>query len=78
MKKSIITGLFVCCAAGFTAAQQVNYMDNLYDFVENTAVFELNQEEGRSYYIPKKNLSLNGDWKFFWSDVPEEIGRAHV
>ncbi|MDR0893721.1 MAG: DUF4981 domain-containing protein [Prevotellaceae bacterium] len=73
MKKSIITGVFVCGAVGFAAAQQVNYMDHLYDFVENTAVFELNQEEGRSYYIPKKNLSLNGDWKFFWSDVPEGI-----
>lgn len=50
-------------------------MDRLYDFIENTSVFELNQEDGRAYYIPEKRLSLNGDWKFYWSDTPEGIPR---
>lgn len=54
-------------------SQDVNYLDKLYDFIENTSVFELNQEEGRSYHIPEKNLSLNGEWNFFYSDVPEGI-----
>ena len=54
-------------------SQGVNYLDNLYDFIENTSVFELNQEEGRSYHIPQKHLSLNGEWKFLYSDVPENI-----
>ena len=56
-------------------SQQVHYMDNLSGFIENPAVYELNQEEGRAYYIPEKHISLNGDWKFFWSDTPEGIPR---
>ena len=54
-------------------AQQVNYLENIYDFIENTSVFELNQEEGRSYFIPEKSISLNGEWKFFYGDTPEKI-----
>ena len=54
-------------------SQGVNYLDNLYNFIENTSVFELNQEEGRSYHIPQKHLSFNGEWKFLYSDVPENI-----
>lgn len=54
-------------------AQQVNYLKNLYKFIEDASVFELNQEEGRAYHIPEKHISLNGDWKFFWSNVPEGI-----
>ena len=68
--------LLVSCLLAFTyslSAQQVNYMDNLYGFIENIDVFELNQEEGRAYYMPEKHISLNGDWRFFWSDVPEGI-----
>ena len=53
-------------------AQQIDYTSNIYKLIENTAVFEINQEEGHSYFIPEKNLSLNGDWKFFYSDTPEE------
>ena len=56
-------------------AQQVNYLDNIYSFIENTSVFELNQEEGRAYFIPEKHISLNGQWRFFWYDVPEETPR---
>ncbi|GHT52277.1 beta-galactosidase [Bacteroidia bacterium] len=36
-------------------------------------MFEWNQEEGRAYFIPEKHISLNGNWKFFWSDTPEGI-----
>ena len=64
--------LGLTCAAS-VYSQGVNYLDNLYDFIENTSVFELNQEEGRSYHIPQKHLSLNGEWKFLYSDVPENI-----
>ncbi|MDH6306926.1 beta-galactosidase [Parabacteroides sp. PF5-5] len=55
------------------SAQQPNFFNNLYDYIENTSVFELNQEEGRAYFIPEKNLSLNGEWQFFYSDTPEGI-----
>ena len=62
--------LFITCNLH---AQQVNYLKNLYKFIEDASVFELNQEEGRAYHIPEKHISLNGDWKFFWSNVPEGI-----
>ncbi len=68
-----LVGLVGCLGLLPLSAQQVNYMDHLYDFIENTTVFELNQEEGRAYFIPEKRLSLNGTWKFYWSDVPEGI-----
>lgn len=48
--------LGLTCAAS-VYSQGVNYLDNLYDFIENTSVFELNQEEGRSYHIPQ-NICL--------------------
>lgn len=73
MKKSITTCLLLCFVVSYLQAQQVNYLDNLYDFIENTSVFELNQEEGRAYHIPDRHISLNGEWRFFWSDVPEGI-----
>ncbi|MDR2774381.1 MAG: DUF4981 domain-containing protein [Tannerella sp.] len=55
------------------AVKPANYMERIYDFIENPAVFELNQEEGRAYFIPETHLSLNGEWKFFWSETPEGI-----
>ena len=73
MKKIFNIAVILCCLVNTIHAQQVNYLENIYDFIENTSVFELNQEEGRAYHIPEKHLSLNGDWKFFWSDVPEGI-----
>jgi len=48
-------------------------MDDIYYYIENTSVFELNQEEGRTYFMPQKTISLNGNWKFFYSDTPEGI-----
>lgn len=53
-------------------AQHIDYTSNIYEFIENTAVFEINQEEGHSYFIPEKNISLNGNWKFFYANTPEE------
>lgn len=57
----------------FLSAQQHDFLNRLPEFIENTSVFELNQEEGRAYFIPKKSLSLNGTWKFHFSDIPEDI-----
>jgi len=53
--------------------QQEKFLDNIYNYIENTSVFELNQEEGRAYFLPAKTISLNGDWKFFYSDIPEGV-----
>ncbi len=54
-------------------AQPANFLDDIYYYLENTSVFEVNQEEGRSYYLPDKTISLNGEWKFFYSETPEGI-----
>lgn len=54
-------------------AQPAKFLDNIYHYIENTSVFELNQEEGRAYFMPQKTISLNGDWKFFYSETPEGI-----
>ena len=39
-------------------AQPAKFLDNIYYYIENTSVFELNQEEGRTYFMPQKSLSL--------------------
>lgn len=52
---------------------KAQYLDHLYDYIENTSVFEEGQEEGHAYYLPDQQLSLNGNWRFFYSDTPEGI-----
>ena len=47
--------------------------DDLYHFIENLDVFEYGQEEARAYYIPGHHILLNGQWKFFYGDTPQEI-----
>ena len=73
MRKSVIVGCCLLAASCFLPAQQKKYLDHLSDYIENTSVFGWNQEEGRAYHIPEKHISLNGDWKFFFSDTPEGI-----
>ncbi|HPM89039.1 MAG TPA: glycoside hydrolase family 2 TIM barrel-domain containing protein, partial [Bacteroidales bacterium] len=69
-------------------SQQVDFLSDINSFIENTSVFELNQEEGHAPIIPYLSvsealinnkevsgsfLSLNGTWKFNYSDTPGEI-----
>ncbi len=54
-------------------AQNGNFLNNLSNYIENTAVFEQGQEEARAFHIPDENILLNGNWKFYYSDVPEGI-----
>lgn len=73
MKRYFVALLMLLAALCGVSAQEKNYMDNLSDFIENTSVYEWNQEEGRSFFLPEKHLSLNGDWKFFYSATPSGI-----
>jgi beta-galactosidase len=73
MKKTVIISLLAGVQLCGLYAQKVNYLENIYNFIENRSVFELNQEEGRAFFIPDKHILLNGDWKFFWSETPENI-----
>src|SRR5690606_1064986 len=83
MKK--IVGLIITLASFTVSAQQSEFAD-VYSFIENTAVFEVNQTEGHTVSIPCKSvdealnnqksksenvLSLNGKWKFHFANTPE-------
>jgi beta-galactosidase len=83
--KKILIFLFSVFAVGL-AAQQKPFLTDIYSYLENTAVFETNQVEGHVPVYPysstpdalKDNrlktafmLSLNGRWKFHYSDTPE-------
>ena len=66
--------LFLCFAiSNVLLAQPAKFLDNIYYYIENISIFELNREEGRAYYMPTKNISLNGGWKFFYSETPEGV-----
>ena len=70
-------------------AQQVPFLTHIYDFIENTSVFELNQVEGHTPFVPYNSideasqgiirqlqgtiLSLNGTWKFHYAETPEGV-----
>jgi beta-galactosidase len=80
----ILLAMFLPVVA--VSAQELNYLDHVYDYIENTSVFELNQEPGHVPLVPYATaqealagmmeksgsyLSLNGTWKFFYSETPE-------
>ena len=84
--KLTIAIISLIIAGNFCQAQQISFPANIYDFIENPAVFDINQEPGHVPLIPfnsvneslennwKKNtffLSLNGMWKFHWSENPD-------
>lgn len=71
--KGKILLLFVLFHVITVSAQKSPYMEHLADYIENLSVFEQNQEPGRCYFIPQKQLLLNGNWRFMWSDIPDNI-----
>ena len=84
--KKFLPGFLLCIIAALASAQQKPFLSDIYNYIENTMVFELNQEEGHVPLVPyltidealmnnriKANsfLSLNGTWKFHFADTPE-------
>ena len=67
--KKLTFCLFAFCSLQMNA----QYLEHIYDYIENTSVFEENQEEGHAYYMASQNISLNGVWRFFFADTPEEV-----
>ena len=68
------------------SAQKKPFLSDIYSYLENTKVFELNQDDGHVPLVPYltvaealKNdrykasgfMSLNGTWKFHFSNTPE-------
>jgi len=85
-KKLLVAFLLFLPAYAF--AQEKGFLNNIYSYIENTSIFEMNQEDGHTPLIPfnsvsealgdtKNNitcrLSLNGIWRFHYSDTPEGI-----
>ena len=63
----------LCLLAMSTLQVKAQYLEKIYDYIENTNVYEENQEEGHAYYLADKHLSLNGSWKFLFANTPEEV-----
>src|SRR4030043_1424688 len=87
MKKTI-TFLTLFFISVMSYSQQTSFLTDIYSYIENTSVFELNQEEGHTPLVPYMSvnealvnnkskssayLSLNGIWKFHYSETPEGI-----
>lgn len=53
--------------------QERTYMENLPYYVENLDVYGEGQEDGRAFHIPEESISLNGTWKFLYSESPSEV-----
>jgi hypothetical protein len=72
MNNRIIT-LFLMLSTVALSAQDKPFLEDIPYYIENLSVFELNQEDSRSYHIPEKSISLNGNWKFRYAESPAEI-----
>ena len=71
--KSIGKALAFGLLFGCTVPMEAQYLERIYDYIENLEVFEENQEEGHAYYVADDHLSLNGQWRFFFANKPEEV-----
>ena len=65
--------LVIAVVTASAQAEKTRGFDDLYHYIENLDVFEYGQEEARAYYIPGHHILLNGKWKFFYGDTPQEI-----
>lgn len=75
LMKKLKSVLLLCIIFAFTNiwAQEKNFIEDIYSYIENPEVFKLGQEEPRAYHIPDNNILLNGSWRFFYGNTPEEI-----
>ncbi len=88
--KKVILIICLLITVSVLFSQEKGFLDNIYHYLENPSVFELNQEDGHTPLIPYKSvddalinnkkkspgyLSLNGSWKFHFSETPEGAPR---
>lgn len=84
--KRILSVIVLSSVVIISSAQEKPFLSDVYSYLENTQVFELNQIDGHVPLVPyltvdealKNNrskagsfLSLNGTWKFHFADTPE-------
>lgn len=89
MRKLILVSYFLIVVS-VLFSQEKRFLDDIYYYLENTSVFEQNQEEGHTPIVPYRSvidalinnkekspgyLSLNGTWKFYFSETPEAAPR---
>jgi beta-galactosidase len=82
----LLFAVSLICISGMS--QGKSFLSDIYSYIENPAIFELNQEEGHTPFVPYLSvdealignkessadyLSLNGTWKFNFSDTPGGI-----
>jgi beta-galactosidase len=85
MKKRLLIVIF-CSVNTLLWAQEKPFLSDIYKYIENTSVFELNQEDGHVPLVPYSTvdealrnnkagssafLSLNGTWKFHFANTPD-------
>ncbi len=78
--------LLLTAAPLFAVSQEKDFIQDVYHFIENPALLEINQEPGHAFLVPFRTvdgalkkpaeqseffLSLNGKWKFNLADSPE-------
>ena len=51
MKMKLISVLFLTAVTS-VAAQEKSFLSNIYNYLENTQVFEVNQQEGHVHLVP--------------------------
>ncbi len=86
MKQQLAILILVCLVTTNSYSQKL-FPDNVYQFIENPQITQVNQEVGRNPFVPFLNeekavngvseqselfLSLIGDWKFSWSENIEK------
>jgi beta-galactosidase len=86
MKRSLSAALLIFAFSFIALAQQRNFLDNIYKYIEDPGMFSLNQEPGHVPLVPFSSidqalkddwslsagyLSLNGVWKFKWAEIPD-------
>ena len=86
MMKKFLASAILLTTGYIVLAQTKPFLSDIYSYIENTAVFELNQVEGHTPMIPYASvdealmnmkersagyITLNGTWKFHYSDTPE-------
>ncbi len=89
MKRVIyfLVGIIVFLSFKTNNAQEQNFRNNVFDYIENVEIFEINQVPGHTPMVrflsgndALKNdwesspgyQSLNGTWKFYYAETPEE------
>ncbi|MCQ2202315.1 MAG: glycoside hydrolase family 2, partial [Bacteroidales bacterium] len=66
---------FIALGLALLTSLQLNaqFLDNIYNYIEDLSVYETNQEEGHAYYLADKHISLNGQWNFLFANTPQDV-----